>query len=154
MNTDAAYVAGLIDGEGCIHIEKSQRTTTTYRVRVSLGMSAPALELLQEMQERWGGVLYQLRPETEKWAAAWTWYTWGDSAAKLLRHMLPYLRLKRAQAEVGLAVEAVRDALPRRKNGNAKWDEASREACEELKQRMHRLNQKGPRARAQNAGTA
>lgn len=151
MNTDAAYVAGLIDGEGCIHIEKSKQT---YRVRATLGMTEPALPLLEEMRGRWGGVLRQQRPETDRWAAAWQWYVWGDVATSLLRHVLPYLRLKRQQAEIGLAVEATRDALPRRRNGDARWDEESREACEALKQRMHRLNQKGPRAPARSAEVA
>ena len=151
VNTDAAYVAGLIDGEGCIHIEKSR---DTYRVRVTLGMSAPALPLLEEMKGRWGGVLYQMRPETSRWATAWSWYVWGDKAVALIEYVLPYLRLKRRQAEVGLAVESVRDALPKRRNGNANWDVASRAECEALKQEMHRLNQKGPRAHAQIVGAA
>ena len=143
MNASAAYVAGLIDGEGCIHIEKSR---ATYRARVTLGMSAPARGLLEEMKSQWGGVMYQMRPATKRWAAAYQWYVWGDSASELLRYILPYLKLKRRQAEIGLAVEAVRNALPRRQNGNALWDSAAREECEGLKQKMHQLNKKGPRA--------
>lgn len=48
LSTKYAYVAGLIDGEGCIHLEKSR---TSYRARVSVGMTAPALPLLTEMHK-------------------------------------------------------------------------------------------------------
>lgn len=41
-----AYVAGLIDGEGCIHLDTSGRTT---RARVSVGMTEPALPILTEL---------------------------------------------------------------------------------------------------------
>lgn len=153
MNTDAAYVAGLIDGEGCIYIEKAKANIAlpTYRARVSIGMTAPALDLLREMQARWGGTLYQLRPATERWAAAWTWYTWGDSATEMLRYVAPFLRLKGQQAAVAMAVEAVRAELPRRRNGNAKWTPEARARCEELKQQMHLLNAKGPSAQTVGA---
>ena len=146
MGTTAAYVAGLIDGEGCIHIEKSRAGTASpsYRARVTVGMTAPAKHLLDELSSQWGGSVRPLRAATTRWAAAFQWYTWGVSAVQMLEYLLPYLRLKRDQAEVALEVERIRDALSRRANGNAIWTPEAREACEALKQRMHQLNRKGP----------
>ena len=92
-----AYVAGLIDGEGCIHLENSR---TTYRPRVSVGMTEPALQLLRELHEEWGGTLYQQRAATDRWAAAWTWHSGGPWAARLLREIFRdlVLRLHRHRA--------------------------------------------------------
>lgn len=141
---ELAYVAGLIDGEGCIHLECSR---TTYRPRVSVGMSQPALPLLKELQAEWGGTLYQARIQTAKWAAAWTWHTGGPEAARLLRATQPYLRLKREQAREALAVHEIWEALTPTKGGQQRrWTPEAREACEWIKQRLHALNAKGPRA--------
>lgn len=146
MDMNSAYVAGLIDGEGCIHLDCPKKIT--YRARVSVGMTEPALLLLQELQQEWGGTLYQLRKATDRWAAAWTWHLTGDAAAALLTAIRPYLRLKGAQADAAMEVEAIRGALTQRRNGDRNWTPEARAACEAVKQRMHVMNAKGPRASA------
>ena len=148
MDTDFAYVAGLIDGEGCIHLDVSQ---TTYRPRVSVGMTAPALPLLTSLSQEWGGTLYQLRPATERWAAAWTWHLSGPPAARLLEAIRPHLRVKTRQADAALEVYAIWQALPRSPKGQARWTDEARSQCEAIKQRMHAMNSKGPRASATSA---
>jgi hypothetical protein len=144
-----AYVAGLVDGEGCIHLECSR---TTYRPRVTVGMSEIALPLLTELREEWGGSLYLQRKQTAKWAAAWTWHTGGPEAARLLRSIRPHLRLKTAQAEAALWVHEIWEGLERTPNGRmGRWTPEARAACEELKQRLHVLNAKGPRVKSVEA---
>ena len=151
MTTNFAYVAGLIDGEGCIHLEHSR---TTYRARLSVGMTEPALPLLQSLQAEWGGTLYQQRQATERWAAAWTWHATGPNAKRVIETIEPFLRLKQEQARIALEVEAIRDALERRANGDARWTPEAQARCAVLKERMHDLNRKGPRVPASNAGAA
>ena len=153
MDTNLAYVAGLIDGEGCVHLDTPRRT---YRARVSVGMTEPALPLLQQLRTEWGGTLYQLRPATARWAAAWTWHLTGGPAAALLTAIRPYLRIKGAQADAAMEVERIRSSLDRRANGQFAWTEEARQACEAVKMRMHAMNAKGPRtlASAPNAEVA
>jgi len=151
MDMNCAYVAGLIDGEGCIHLDV---TGGVYSPRVTVGMTAPALDLLTELQQEWGGTLYQMRVGTDRWAAAWTWHLTGWKAAGLLTAIRPYLRLKGGQADAALEVAAIREALPKRQNGQANWNPEARAACEEIKQRMHAMNAKGPRAPVLNAEVA
>lgn len=145
MDTNLAYVAGLIDGEGCVHLDASKGT---YRARVSVGMTEPALPLLRELRLEWSGTLYQLRQATDRWAAAWTWHLIGDPAVRLLTAVRPYLRLKGAQADAAMEVEAIRASLARRPNGQFAWTEDARQACASVKVRMHEMNAKGPRASA------
>lgn len=146
---EAAYLAGLVDGEGCIHLGTRKGT---YRGRVTIGMTAVAKPLLEDLQKTWAGGIYQSRPETEKWSAAWVWSVQGEPARKLLLLIEPHLRLKRKQAQLALEVERIRASLPRRPNGSGSWTPEAQAECEEIKQKLHVLNKKGPRA--QNAEVA
>lgn len=153
MTDAAAYLAGLIDGEGCVHLDTPGRT---YRARVSVGMSAPALPLLTELQAEWGGTIYCARPATTRWASAHTWHLTGSPAARLLTAIRPHLRLKARQADLALEVERLRTLQSVRwPDGKGRkqylWTEETRRACEEIKQQMHALNAKGPRAPAPTA---
>lgn len=182
MSTAHAYLAGLIDGEGCVHLDTPGRT---YRARVSVGMTEPALPLLNElrvvfsartperiirtcsparpvgvaigslqaqvyptMQATWGGTLYQARPATARWAAAHVWHMTGSKAVGVLTAVRPFLRLKGEQADLALEVERLRSLQGQRANGQFLWTEETRRACEAIKQQMHVLNSKGPRASA------
>jgi hypothetical protein len=111
-------------------------------------MTEPALPLLREFQAQWSGSIYQQRPATERWAAAYTWHITGWKAARFLVAIRPYLRLKANQADCALRVFAIREGLQQRSNGQAKWTPEAREACEAIKQQMHVMNAKGPRAPA------
>jgi hypothetical protein len=146
MTMNAAYVAGLIDGEGCIHLDVTRGLY--YRARVTVGMTEPALFLLQELQQEWGGTLYQFRKSTQRWAAAWTWHLTGEPAAAVLREIQPYLRLKCEQAQLAIELEEIRLALPLRWGNQRLWSDEARTACGVVKDRLHALNQKGPRAPA------
>jgi hypothetical protein len=146
VNTNHAYVAGLIDGEGCIRLQVSK---ATYRASVWVGMTEVALPLLTNLREEWGGSLYRLRPATERWSAAWTWVVHGTNAGTLLRVVQPYLQLKQEQARLALEVETIRAALARRPNGlGGAWTPEARQVCAAIKQQMHVLNAKGPRVSA------
>jgi hypothetical protein len=116
---EIAYVAGLIDGEGCIGITKSKGY---YYARMDMGMTEVALPILNWLHARFGGSVRQNRAETEKWAAAFAWTMQGKKAAAFCRCIAPWLRLKRRQAEI-----VSRPGL----NGQSKEE-------------IHRLNQKGP----------
>lgn len=151
--TELAYAAGLIDGEGSIHIEETKGKW--YAPRVCLGMTLPAVETMSVLHKEYGGTLRVMRPATERWAEAWMWYVHGPDAKRFLSEILPYLRIKKDHAIVALRVAAIRDALPKRRNGQASWTEEAREQCRAMKEEVRILNMKGPRpASAQNAGAA
>jgi hypothetical protein len=116
---DAAYVAGLIDGEGYIGIMESHGY---YAARADIGMAEVALPLLNWLHARFGGSVCQSRAESEKWAAAFRWSLHGKRAAAFCRCIAPLLRLKRRQAEI-----------------------VSQPGLDgSMKEEIHRLNRKGP----------
>jgi hypothetical protein len=105
---DDAYFAGFFDGEGCIRIQSSHKGTS-WHIRVTCVQRNPAPLLL--MVERYGGAAGKFSKGRNE--DMWTWYAMGPKAAAFLERVLPYLIVKREQAEMALAFQARR--LPREK---------------------------------------
>ena len=123
-----AYVAGLIDGEGCISVNRSKtKSDYIYSARIDVGMSAKAGPLLKMLHTQFGGGLRQIRKRTRRWAAAYAWGVFGHAAGRLLRDLLPHLVLKRQQASLGIELQ---DMIAGKTRG---WTKKMRE-----------LNRKGP----------
>lgn len=132
-----AYVAGLIDGEGCIGIQKNSKHDLYY-TEVTIGMTSKALPILMEMKSTFGGGIQKKRDKTDRWEEAHNWRIGGEGAASFLTKILPFLMLKRRQAELAIALETLRQ-----KNG---WNETTRLEAAKMKDQMHALNKKGPDA--------
>jgi hypothetical protein len=136
-----AYVAGLVDGEGCIGV---QHNNDVYAIRVDVGMTTKAAALLWLLRSEYGGRIRIHRRQTERWDAAEGWSVHGVEAAAFIRRIQPYLRLKSEQAQIALKLESIRLELPLTPTGRARWTGDARARCATLKRRMHELNQKGP----------
>jgi hypothetical protein len=106
--TDLAWAAGFFDGEGCIHIGKSiQRQYENYQLVISVTQAER--EPLDKLQELFGGFIksYQATRYTRKYHLHW-----GLSSIKAtnaLRAMLPYLTVKREQAELALKFQDIKN---------------------------------------------
>lgn len=111
-----AYLAGAIDSDGTIGVKCS-----TYAMRVTGNCKAPnyservALRQVQPdvptlLRDTFGGSLYMTKPSAPNGRPLWSWSTTDMRAVSALRSMLPYLRVKRAQAENALALREVKDA--------------------------------------------
>ena len=92
----AAYLAGLFDGEGCITVD-----TTKDRLIISIGGNDP--RVAGAFKEVFGGsVLTQENPNRQhfgfKWRAA------GKRAGAILSILEPHLKVKKSQARLGVAV--------------------------------------------------
>jgi LAGLIDADG DNA endonuclease family protein len=100
----AAYLAGLIDGEGCISISRIKSSSPRgygYFCRMSIGMTDP---LLLEIAREIGIGVQRLQTggREKKWKDCYIWYWSGNGVRILLPLVSPYLRFKRRQAEVAL----------------------------------------------------
>ncbi len=141
LPTDA-YVAGLIDGEGCIYISKERKS---FSLRVDTGMTAKALPLLKLLEEEYGGTVVRARAATDKWEAAYKWAISGAEAASMLRRLLPALLLKRPQAELALEMWDLREKLPMLgRDGRRRWTDEALASVAQMKTTMQELNRKGP----------
>ena len=101
--TDLAYLSGILDGEGCIHIGKYTYTGTSlpkYKLAVQVSMVDKVPLLL--LRFAFGGYLHLRKRKNEKWKPLWEWGVGSASAVECLRDLLPYLKTKRAEAELAI----------------------------------------------------
>ena len=122
---EVAYIAGLIDGEGYIGIKKSKayacqgRVTPGYSARICVKMVDEAA--IRFLAETLGGWYYK-----EKRAAVagrrilYSYQATEARAESILRAVLPFLRVKRRNAETVLALrELQRDGRKHRTKPSA-----------------------------------
>lgn len=134
---DAAYAAGILDGEGCLGIGRNKKAMT-YDARVYVGMTEKALGVLERLQAAFGGTLRKHREKTKRWSAAWMWTVSGKDAVPLLLMAMPHMILKVRQARLLLDLEALK---PRKRNS---WTDELRQQALALRLTVLDLNRKGP----------
>ena len=113
-----AYLAGLIDGDGCIMatIERHPEKKFGFRVRVEIKITQKENELLQNLEKEFkiGCVSYNRR------GSIYTTCDWiirdKNHAAWILEYIKPYTRLKKKQVAIALkilrkAIETKQDLL-------------------------------------------
>lgn len=105
QQTVLAYLAGIIDGEGCIRIAKANGSRfTSHSASINCGMTqSEPIELLYHV---FGGSIRWNQPTCKNASPCKPlryWYCNGrDGVAKTLRALYPYLRAKRKQAAIVL----------------------------------------------------
>src|SRR4051812_24103916 len=96
-----SYAAGFFDGEGCVQIRVSYpRGTKSYSMR--LQVSQVDVRPLEMLQQRWGG---SLRLEPHRPRPIWRWCLQAHQAQAFLEEILPYLVVKRDQAEIAISFQ-------------------------------------------------
>ena len=134
---DAAYLAGFFDGEGSFMLQRGAHGSPNNTFRVSTaGSKETVIRWLYEITGV-GTISFSdlLRRTNPNWAPKWEWSATADAAESFTRQLLPYLKLKCEQAELGLAFqERLRDPSIK---AQPLWQE-------EWRQRMRDLNRRGP----------
>src|SRR5262245_6335820 len=126
------YVAGIIDGEGCICFS---RTRSSYFPRVLVVNTC--LELLERLQHTYGGDIHENKyPAKRGWRTSYQWRLSHSRAVELLDQVYPFLIVKKAQAEVIFAWDTCRPGSGR----NHRFDP---ETLNLLREQMAWLNKKG-----------
>ena len=101
IETDNAYAAGIVDGEGCIQI-----STTTKRTWLAIGVANSDPRVCVWLSERYGGKVHQQKPRTQNGKPTrimYTWYVGSAAAGNFLKTIYPYLVIKKEQADIALA---------------------------------------------------
>ena len=110
-SVDVAYAAGIFDGEGNVHIGLIREGD--YRLQIqTVNTSRPLLEWLQA---RWGGGIYDVRhyDNNPKYAPCWTWNLSSRAVKyRFLAAIEPHLIIKRRAAKIALAFLAIPPATP------------------------------------------
>jgi hypothetical protein len=150
-----AYCAGVIDSDGTIGIKRNSYaariikdcTQATYSARICVRQVQP--EGVRCLQGAFGGSIRKNKG-TGRGRDLFSWEIRDKLAESALRKLLPYLRIKRAQAENCLALreviaqsKSVRVAFGRGHEGAAQRPTGLTEEMERLTARAHELNKVG-----------
>lgn len=137
---DAAYMAGFLDGEGTIGLYKCYRKEAKfgYRYQPMVTLSNTNVAVLEYLQEACGNgrLIQQTNPahpgHKDGYALRWS----SNQIRHMLPQLLPYLRIKRRQAEFVLSY--LSKATQGKKYAQERLDEV-----EGLYLEMQALNRKG-----------
>ena len=133
--TDLAYIAGIIDGEGYIFAPCYK-----YGDKQHYGVTV-GLEMADEIIPRWiqscfGGKVYRREYQNTKFKPIFIWHCPRSVAEHFLHSIYPYLILKKPHAEVAFRIWASKPAW--------KWSTSSSRAIQEAEAiLMRQLNRKG-----------
>lgn len=170
LDTDIAYLAGLIDGEGCIRVKRSKpyrhltgRQNASYHCSIHVRMvDEPAIAFLRDTLGGW----YWLEKRRERSDAQRPLYCWqatDKDAEHILRALLPFLRVKRGAAENALALRDLQASRRQhrtkilgyrdfpnaygtvRRVANKGYSDDYIAACDALYANSRQLNRVGPR---------
>lgn len=137
--TDKAYIAGLMDGEGCITISRTaptgKRGEISARFNPVVSIANTDLPVLQWIQRHFGGHLHLLTT----WNKPCYSLSWGTrNAARFLDIIYPFLQIKKQQADVVRSFYVYRDSI--RHHGNRPRPQTENDALAGFRTDIHRLN--------------
>lgn len=102
---DASYIAGLFDGEGCVHLSSTSwkdcpcfRTPTSY---LRLSITNTNKEIVQWLIATVDGKMHEVK-RTGKCKTCYVWTINGLNSVDFVKQIYPYLKIKRLQAEIAI----------------------------------------------------
>jgi hypothetical protein len=137
---DRAYLAGIIDGEGCITAVILSRRS---EVQPVVSITNTDLRLMEWVSSRWPGWLEPMGRRTSIGRReCYRFITRSADLVTMLTDVLPYLILKREQAD--LVLELIKTqwhpGQNRRQSGYARYTAVEREQRLALARQVQRLN--------------
>lgn len=135
-----AYAAGLIDGEGSFTV-RANKSKGMATVVVSITLVAKASNILNAICHHYGGSVRPLDRPRPKEAATIRWQMSGKMLVCVIRRILPFMTVKKAQATICL--ELLDRVWPLYK-GREQVTEERLGLFLKAKQQVEALNQRGP----------
>ena len=105
-NTDLAYTAGIIDGEGSILVEKllnKSRKENQVRHCLRVNVTNTDYNLIIWLKENFGGSIWSY--DLPSYRKCYHWKLNGVKASAFLKSLLPYLKVKQQQAKLAVSFQ-------------------------------------------------
>ena len=114
-----AYAAGIVDGEGSICFTSPKGGNYPYHgLRVSVTNTNEWL--INWFWFSFGGKIY-IKPAHRGRKVCYQWQIWGKSALDFLKVIVPFLQIKRPQAELAIAFQERKEARLRKPRQIGSW---------------------------------
>jgi Txe/YoeB family toxin of Txe-Axe toxin-antitoxin module len=136
----ASYLAGYLDGEGYfgIYIVREKHYISCIKA-VSVNR-----EVIEWLKNSFGGYFHERKFKNDNWKNAYCWTLTDKRVVPFLKKIIPYLKIKRKQAEVILKREKLKEKL---KNMGARkgmvYPEAILKDIKECYLEIKKLNKRG-----------
>lgn len=102
--TDKAYAAGIIDGEGSVCIRRYVHKTPGHHIpsfSLYVEIRMTNREAVEFIHAVFGGCL-KSKGTTKTGKVIYDWKIYGNQAADFLRQVIPYLKCKKRQAAIAI----------------------------------------------------
>ena len=100
---EAAYVAGLFDGEGSVSIASARAQHGTFpQYWLFLNITNTDEGLIAYLRERFGGFVTSARQRQAHHRPCWKWTLQSEKAVEFLRLIRPHVRIKGPQIDLAL----------------------------------------------------
>ena len=101
-------MAGLFDGEGCVHIARihTKKRNLTYQLVCKVSMYN--LPTLERFKAGFGGSIRResIHKKSNKYGLLHSWAIWGNSSISFLGQLMPYLCIKKSEATLAIEFQA------------------------------------------------
>ena len=130
-------LATVIDTEGWITIQK---TNNKIGLVLQLGVGNTNPNLTDWLKSTFGGSIYHRKSQSEYRKSCYTWRIYSNTASQLLIEILPYLLIKKEQAELAIQFQS---NMHGKSSALEPFSEEYQMKMVEMKKAMNKLNQKG-----------
>jgi LAGLIDADG endonuclease len=125
-NTDLAWAAGIVDGEGCIAICRYQNKRGSRKdylhAILQIGNTDP--RMLVKIQSMFGGKIGTSKVTGLRTRPIYSWRAISSKAADVIKQIRPYLVSKADQADVLLAFQEIFERNQGRRGGKHRIPES------------------------------
>lgn len=97
-----AYIAGLLDSDGCIYLNEEKKNGQVIRTRVRVQITNTYRPLVDACKEMLGCGFVGTTQTKEGWKTRYDYVLYGSDAVELLSKTLPYMHVKHQQAELAI----------------------------------------------------
>jgi len=113
---ERGYLAGILDGEGCLQIIKDKRRVGFGRLRPYVYIASNTLELLKKIQKMLGsGSIYERKKQKPNHKIGYTLVTYRmKDMYMMLKEVFPFMIVKRRHAELILEFLDIRKLQTRK----------------------------------------
>ena len=101
------YIAGFVDGEGCIDVQSSKVNEEWYiRPRLRIAQTIPGKHVLEILKTNFNGYVVEQKNTNPNWTQAYSWELTGyKQVCWFLRNLVNHLEIKQEQARLCLWME-------------------------------------------------
>lgn len=136
MSEDLAYIAGLFDGEGNVHIHVARRRGQKPQRFLQIKITNTNKEVVDFAQKtlKLGSITSRKYPSRKR---EWVWRACSRHAAGILENLMPYLKAKQERAKLAIKFQSL---LGYRNFHLKPLSESEIEERETLRRRIMQLN--------------